>query len=579
VILQRLCEAASRFDFPPTGYQTRPVKWLVALDAQGEFLGFMRTTGDETRRVDRGKEIAIPFVLRTSGVAAQLLADRADYALGHAGSDPSEKEIKNTLLRHGAFIALLDKFVQESQFPPAQAVRQFFDSGAHMDLPADLEPADLVTFQVDGKLLVDEPDVRKYWAAQEAVRNVSGAQGDCLVCGRVSGIASPHPLPIKRVPGGQTSGCALVSVNARAFDSYGHSQDLSQCPVCWDCARDYAQVLNALLADPAHHFRLQDRISYVFWTKKATEFNPTTMFFSPAETEVKALLASVHEGRPVASLEGNQFYALALSGSGGRVVIRDWLETTVAHVEANLARYFQALDVVDHEGQPGPPLGLYALLGALIPSQGQNPWRELSPNLASQFVRSALSGGNWPAALLGRAVLRARQEQGLTRPRAALIKVCLLLSGKEKEGLQLYAELNASLREPAYLCGRLLAILESVQRAAIPGAKATMVDRYYGSASSAPASVFGLLMRQAQAHLSKLRKTSEGAHFRLQRDLEEVTAGLPAFPATLRLNEQGLFALGYYQQRAADRAAMLEARSRKASSAPTDDSTGGTGDD
>jgi len=58
-----------------------------------------------------------------------------------------------------------------------------------------------------------------------------------------------------------------------------------------------------------------------------------------------------------------------------------------------------------------------------------------------------------------------------------------------------------------------------------------------------------------------------------------VTADLPAFPATLRLNEQGLFALGYYQQRAADRAAMLEARSRKASSALADDSIGGTSDD
>ena len=579
MILQRLCEAAPRFDFPPTGYQTRPVKWLVSLDVQGELLGFVRTTGDETRRVDRGKEIAIPFVLRTSGVAAQLLADRADYALGHAGREPGEKEIKNTLLRHGAFLELLDEFVQESQFPPAQTVRRFLENGAHADLPADLEPADLVTFQVDGKLLVDEPEVRTYWAAQEAARNATGAQGGCLVCGRVSGIASPHPLPIKRVPGGQTSGCALVSVNARAFDSYGHDQDLSQCPVCWDCARDYAQVLNALLADPAHYFRLQDRIAYVFWTKESSEFNPTTMFFSPAETEVKALLASVHEGKPVASLAGNQFYALALSGSGGRVVIRDWLETTVAHVEANLARYFEALDLVDHEGQPGPPLGLYALLGSLIPTKGQNPWRELSPNLASQFVRAALSGGAWPAALLGRAVLRARQEQGLTRPRAALIKLCLLLSGKEKEGPELNAELNAGLKDPAYLCGRLLAILESVQRAAIPGAKATMVDRYYGSASSAPASVFGLLMRQAQAHLSKLRKTSEGAYFRLQRDLEEVTADLPAFPATLRLNEQGLFALGYYQQRAADRAAMLEARSRKASSALADDSIGGTSDD
>ena len=124
--------------------------------------------------------------------------------------------------------------------------------------------------------------------------------------------------------------------------------------------------------------------------------------FSPTETEVKALLASVHEGKPVASLAGNQFYALALSGSGGRVVIRDWLETTVAHVRS------QPCPLLPGARPSGPrrPAGaatwtLRASWSRLFPAKGQNPWRELSPNLASQFVRAALSGGPWPSALLG----------------------------------------------------------------------------------------------------------------------------------------------------------------------------------
>lgn len=49
----------------------------------------------------------------------------------------------------------------------------------------------------------------------------------------------------------------------------------------------------------------------------------------------------------------------------------------------------------------------------------------------------------------------------------------------------------------AYRCGRLLAVLEAVQRLAIPGIKATVVDRFFGTASSAPASVFGRLVRGA----------------------------------------------------------------------------------
>jgi hypothetical protein len=59
---------------------------------------------------------------------------------------------------------------------------------------------------------------------------------------------------------------------------------------------------------------------------------------------------------------------------------------------------------------------------------------------------------------------------------------------------------------PAYKCGRLLAVIERIQSAAIGNPNATLTDRYYGSASTAPASVFGVLLRMTQPHLSKLRK-------------------------------------------------------------------------
>jgi CRISPR-associated protein Csd1 len=115
-------------------------------------------------------------------------------------------------------------------------------------------------------------------------------------------------------------------------------------------------------------------------------------------------------------------------------------------------------------------------------------------------------------------------------------------------------ELDLSNQNSAYLCGRLLAVLEAVQRAAIPGANTTITDRFFGSASSAPASVFGRLLRGAQAHLSKLRRERPGTYEALERRLEEIQAGLSTFPKTLTLEEQGFFSLGYYHQRAADRA-------------------------
>ena len=170
----------------------------------------------------------------------------------------------------------------------------------------------------------------------------------------------------------------------------------------------------------------------------------------------------------------------------------------------------------------------------------------------------ALKAGPAPMSLLFQAVKRNRAERAVPRNRAALIKMVWLsqqpdLAPEEDTMVGLDLEnLNA-----AYLCGRLLAVLESVQRAAIPGAKATITDRFFGTASSAPASVFGRLLRGSRPHLGKLRRDRRGTCEALEQRLEQVQRGLHGFPRTLNLEDQGLFGLGYYHQRAADRAAAI----------------------
>ena len=117
-------------------------------------------------------------------------------------------------------------------------------------------------------------------------------------------------------------------------------------------------------------------------------------------------------------------------------------------------------------------------------------------------------------------------------------------------------QLQTERTEAAYHCGRLLAVLEQIQQAALGrNVNTTIVDRFYGTASTAPATVFGTLLGQAQPHLSKLRRSNrENAAYALQNRLEEVLLKLPNFPRTLTLQEQALFALGYYHQRAHDHA-------------------------
>lgn len=129
-----------------------------------------------------------------------------------------------------------------------------------------------------------------------------------------------------------------------------------------------------------------------------------------------------------------------------------------------------------------------------------------------------------------------------------------------------------------YQCGRLLAVLEEAQRAANPNINATIVDRFYGTASSAPASVFPRLLRGVQPHLAKLERDRPGTYRGIQRRVEEVLDeinGRTGFPRTLTTLDQGLFALGYYHQRAASRAEARAAADARRAGATNADTTQG----
>ena len=66
--------------------------------------------------------------------------------------------------------------------------------------------------------------------------------------------------------------------------------------------------------------------------------------------------------------------------------------------------------------------------------------------------------------------------------------------------------LMADNRDPAYLSGRLFAVLESIQMDANPGINATIRDRYFNSACAAPASVFPVLIKLKNSHMKKLER-------------------------------------------------------------------------
>ena len=113
-------------------------------------------------------------------------------------------------------------------------------------------------------------------------------------------------------------------------------------------------------------------------------------------------------------------------------------------------------------------------------------------------------------------------------------------------------KLNEFETDPAYLCGRIMAVLARIQLAAMPEVGVGVVQRYYAAASATPALTLGRMIRTAQiAHLPKIRKDKKGLTIWFENQLAEIWNKLnQAPPSVLNLKEQTLFAMGYYHQNA-----------------------------
>jgi CRISPR-associated protein Csd1 len=561
MLLQRLREYSESLDLPPTLYTEAPVRYIIELSSAGRLLNPRPTdTADSSSpRTKRGFRRLVPQVQRASGVKPLLLADKADYALGYAGVDGKPARVSQC---HQAFLSLLDRCADETGEKSVDAVRQFLGSDplSQLQLGEDFDAGAVLTFRVDGDFPVDLPSVQQFWAQENDPAAKSAPVMQCLVCGQNRPALDRLQAKIKGVPGGQTSGTSIISANAEAFESYGLEASLI-APTCADCGERFTKAANELLANESHRYVLGGA-AFIFWTRDKVEFNPLNYLREPKPDEVGALLKSVVSGKrgAVEAIEdASAFYATSLSGSGGRAVIRDWIDTTVGEAKSHLARWFRLQQIVGPYGEEPQPHGLFALASATVRDA-----RDLAPPTPRSLLRAALAGTPLPMGLLFQAVRRNRAEQTVTRPRAALIKA-VLLSHVQNHKEEYMVQLDQDNMDPAYRCGRLFAVLEQAQRLAVPGINATIADRFFGTASSAPASVFGRLISGSRPHFSKLERDRPGAAHALQQRMEEILAGIPSsgFPRTLALKDQGLFSLGYYHQRAFDRAAAREAAERR----------------
>lgn len=541
MILEKLCEFAEIVeDFPPLHFTKKSLDWLIEINEAGELLGFTDVS-------DEGEiYLFAENLVGRAGRAVRpiLFGDKAKYIFGNTNGKELSKRQKKL---KKSFYELTDDCYESINSNKVKAVLDFLDNYNMTQLEnyEEIDDNDWMAFRVNGEDLLDNKKIRSYWQKRqnEVAKDRTDMISECLVCGDKKAIADRHTekLKLSRI-GGHGRGNPLISANVESFESYGLKESRI-APVCFDCATQYGRAANYLIAKEKHRLKIGD-ILYIFWTKNNLEFNGFELLEKPEENELKDFLKSFKSGKK-AYVDDEEFYCLALSANNSRTVVRDWISTTIFNVEKNINNYFSEMKLDDNK------VDRFYGINNLV-SQTAFKFDDIKPIVAESLAAYAIKGSPLVEAVLFNTVkrIKADVEFRVTRPRASLLK--MYFNSHPEGGIKVEDKLNKKENNPAYLCGRLFSVIEIIQKKALPGIKSTIVDRYYGTASSAPASVFGNLIRKAQHHLAKLRKeeSTTGLYYWLQSELENIMIELNDFPATLSLKEQGLFALGYYQQKA-----------------------------
>lgn len=547
---------------PRPGWSKAKISFALNISEEGDLKGVITLLKDIE---EKGKKRIVPTekvvpeqVKRSSGVAPNFLCDSCAYLLGidNKGNKQRAREcFEASAQYHKEILGESDNLV-------AKAICLFFlnwdvenaeNSQILVDNLDEIKKASSLVFLVNNKFSSDDDGIKDIW--QKYYENQEEQERFlCLVTGKKLSTARLHPN-IKGILGAQTSGAALVSFNADAYNSYGKEQG-DNAPVSKYVTFAYGTALNHMISTPSNHIRLGD-MTIVFWAKAIQQ--ETADFFSLlmgakentiTGIELKSAMERISGGKPtmwegVEISPDTPFYILGISPNAARLSVRFFIRNSFGIIANRILEHQKRLEIIRPAFDQREYLSFWTLLNETINKKLNN--KSPSSVLAGELIRAVLNGEKYPASLLNGIILRIRAEHEVTRGRAAIIKAFYMKNMQPNFPKEvLTVEKNENTNDEPYNMGVLFSILEEIQEKVNPNINATIKDKYFNSVSATPSTVFPILIALSQNHLKKMEKRNKIYY---DKRLIEVLGKIGDFPTRMILPEQGRFVLGYYHER------------------------------
>ena len=583
MLIKALCDyydiLAVKGSVLPTGYSKVNVHYKISLTEDGridEIIDCQKEelaeAGNKVKKKKVPAEMVMPERTEKPGIDANIAEHRPLYIFGlnldrdHLTPDDRTDKAKKS---HMAFVKANLDFTENLQSPVISAFRNFLlswkpeeqtENECLLGLGKDY-PKSGFAFCLSGEpdcLLHEDPELKKKWEKEYAGKALAGDSvktAQCAVTGETEPIARIHSK-IKGVYGGLATGSVLIGFNNDSENSYGNEQSYNS-NISETVMKKYTEALNFLLGSNRHKATL-DEMTIVFWAMSSNEKyedlfmklllgQQDQMDAEKTDGMLKKLLedardAVVTEER-LQSLDmidpDVDFYMLGLKPNSSRLSVKFIIRRKYADVLWNIAKFQRDLQITEDFHS----VALWQMKREMVSPKSRND--KVNPAVISRLLESVLNGGTYPVSLLETIVRRVKTDEGsgkINTIRAGIIKACI---NNKRPKEELKVSLDKTNQTPAYLCGRLFAVLEKLQQDASNNSlNRTIKDAYFASASARPALVFPKLIRLAQNHLNKVKYPVY-----YNKLIGEIMDGLNGeFPETLRLTDQGRFDVGYYQQ-------------------------------
>ena len=549
---------------------------------------------------------------------SQILWDHSGYVLGMPTDDSEEKLVmapKQHEAFKQELTKLRELFPENKGFEAIELFYEKYEGQKEGELSdlfevevkdlSNIIPEDIlleikkkvganISFQLStesdpNQLISSHRDIRSYLAG--STEEEGEEMGRCLVTGEKGTIARLHGGI--SLFGAQANATLISFQKFSGYDSYGKEQGLN-APISQPASDAIISGLNMLLEkDKNTNYRIGET-TFVFWNALQDDellknYQEATFTGLPSdsdfdeeeeatstpkkkvakkknpEQETKVVVQALRSalGGKNANIDrdhSDRFYILALAPNAKRVSVKLWMEGTISEIIGNTLAHLDDMNIVRFNGlldEDTPPLRpVYRIMKAIYTATDSTKWpRQVVQELLESIIKGLPYAPALQMACLERIHHDHTSKYPVTELRAALLKAYINRKHRKNPQIkQLTMALDKSNSNPAYLAGRLFALLERIQEKAIPGVKANITDHYFRTASATPGIIFGRLLQLSAFHLSKIKKELGGLGFYFDRQIQEVLELLPggqaSFDKFFTPDQQSIFAVGYYHQKA-----------------------------